>query len=468
MREFGNIAALVVGDVMLDSWLRGPSTRMAQEAPVPVVTVEHIEDAPGGAANCAVNLAVLGAQVRLIGVTGADGPGTALIGALLQHGVDTDGLIITRGRRTSIKRRVMTGGQIVARFDEENRLPLTPEIEREVVEQIHGLSPSASVVIACDYGGGLFTDAVRDALRDLPMLIVDAHDLAPWADCHPLAVLPNFEEAQRLLGETGHGDEPADFVAAQAGRLEDATGADLIVTTLDGEGTLLHQAGHEPHRTYARPTPNRMSTGAGDTFTATFALALAAGATPEEAADLAQTAASVVVHRPGTAVCTWDDLFEATQPEAVVPPERLPALLEAAPGPRARVVFTNGSFDVLNRGDVTYLQQARQLGDVLVVALNSDKSVEQLKGPDHLVNTLEDRAAVLRALGCVDHITVFDEETPAELIRMLRPDVYVTGGDDHPDVLPEAAVVKEYGGEVRVLDYVPDQSTTAITNRGRT
>jgi len=443
---------------------------MAQEAPVPVVSVEQIEDAPGGAANCAVNLAALGAQVRLLGVTAADPAGTTLTGALLRYGVDTDGLVIARGRRTAVKRRVMTGGQIVARFDEESRTPVPRDVEDELVELVRTFAPSADLVIACDYGGGVCTEAVREALRDLPTLIVDAHDLEPWKDCHPLAVLPNYGEVHRLLGESNHENhhngERVDFLTRESERLLEATGAQMVVTTLDGDGALPHPGGREPHRTYAKPAPNRMSTGAGDTFTATFALALASGSPPEEAADLAQTAAGVVVRRPGTAVCTWHDLLEAVQPEAVLAPERLAPLLDEVRERGRTVVFTNGCFDVLHRGHVAYLEQAKQLGDVLVVALNSDASVSRLKGPKRPVNTLEDRAAVLRGLGSVDHITVFEEDTPVDLIRLLRPDVYVKGGDYHTDLLTEAPVVRELGGEVQVLDYVPDQSSTSIINRG--
>ncbi|GAA4197883.1 D-glycero-beta-D-manno-heptose 1-phosphate adenylyltransferase [Microbispora amethystogenes] len=473
--RFGEVTAVVVGDVMLDSWLRGRTKRMAQEAPVPVVTIERIEDQPGGAANTAVNLAALGARVHMVGVTGAD-PAGATLNATLGR-LDIEGLVIVRSLRTPVKRRVLTDGQIVARYDEEDDAPLPEAAERELLDQITRLAAHADVIVACDYGGGVCTPAVRRLLCDLsveqsdgsrgaPVLVVDAHDVAAWRECRPKAVLPNYGEVVRLLGEGGDHDRVA-FLSARSEEIVEATGAELVVTTLDGQGTLLHRRGREPHRTFASPAPDTMSIGAGDTFTAAFSLGLAAGAVPERAADIAQAAASVVVRRPGTAVCTREDLAQALRPDVALPPGRLAACLERDRAEGRRVVFTNGCFDVLHRGHVACLEEAARLGDVLVVAVNGDAGVARLKGPGRPINRCEDRVAVLAAMGCVDYITVFDEDSPVELLRMVRPDVYVKGGDYHPDLLPEADLVRELGGEVRVLGYVPDRSTTAIVNRIR-
>jgi rfaE bifunctional protein kinase chain/domain/rfaE bifunctional protein nucleotidyltransferase chain/domain len=471
LNRFGEVTAVVIGDVMLDSWLRGHSRRMAQEAPVPVVTVEQSEDQPGGAANTAANLAALGARVHMVGVTGAD-PAGATLDVILGR-LDIDGLVTVPGRRTAVKRRVVTDHQIVARYDEEDDTPLPEAAERELIDRITRLAAGAGVVIACDYGGGVCTPAVRRALRDLstaggdsPILVVDAHDIGRWRECRPTAVLPNYAEVRRLLDEPGDHDRVA-FLSARSERLLAATGAGLVVTTLDGQGTLLHRRGRRPYRTYATPAPDTMSIGAGDTFTAAFALSLAAGADAEEAADIAQAAAGVVVRRAGTAVCTSEDLMQALRPDAAMPYDRLAASIRRYREEGKRIVFTNGCFDVLHRGHVACLKEAARLGDVLVVAVNSDAGVARLKGPQRPINKCEDRVAVLAALGCVDHIAVFDEDSPVELLRLVRPDVYVKGGDYHPDLLPEADLVRELGGEVRVLGYVPDRSTTAIVNRIR-
>jgi D-beta-D-heptose 7-phosphate kinase/D-beta-D-heptose 1-phosphate adenosyltransferase len=466
IERFTKLNVVVVGDVMLDSWLQGPATRMAQEAPVPVVSVERSEDAPGGAANTAVNLAALGAYVYMLGVVGDDPAGALLTGILRRHGVTG---LLKGDRRTAVKRRLMAGHQLVARYDEEDRSPISAGLADRLIARLRRLAPRADVVVACDYGAGVCTEAVRAALCGLPLLVVDAHDVRPWADCRPAAMLPNFAEVTRLLGDDGGRTDRVGFLTRASRRILDATRARMVVTTLDGEGTLLHRRGRRPYRTYAVPAPDHMSTGAGDTFTAAFALGLAAGGTPEESADVAQAAARVVVRRPGTAACTRHELVqELGSGGLAVPPDILVKKVAEHREQGDRIVFTNGCFDVLHRGHVTCLEQARSLGDVLVVAVNGDASVARLKGADRPINGCEDRVAVLSALDCVDYVVVFDEDSPAELIRLVRPDVYVKGGDYHPELLPEAGLVRELGGAVRVLEYVPDRSTTAIVNRIRT
>jgi rfaE bifunctional protein kinase chain/domain/rfaE bifunctional protein nucleotidyltransferase chain/domain len=465
IERFANLNVVVVGDVMLDSWLRGPATRMAQEAPVPVVSVERSEDAPGGAANTAVNLATLGAQVHMLGVVGDDAAGELLARSLRSYGIDG---LLTGDRPTAVKRRLMAAGQLVARYDEEDRSPIPERLARRLADRFQRLARHADVVVACDYAGGVFTDSVRAALRGFPLLVVDAHDLRPWARCRPSAVLPNYAEIVKLLGASDGRQDRVAFLTAQSQRILDATRADLVVTTMDGDGTLLHRRGREPYRTRSAPAPDHMSTGAGDTFTAAFALSLAAGATPEEAADAGQAAASVVVRRPGTAACTQHELVhELSTAGEGIPADLLVRKVEEHRRQGHTIVFTNGCFDVLHRGHVMCLEQAGALGDVLVVAVNGDESVSRLKGPDRPINAAEDRVAVLSALDCVDYVVVFDGDSPADLIRLVRPDIYVKGGDYHPDLLPEASLVRELGGQVQVLGYVPDRSTTAIVNRIR-
>ncbi|WP_198168253.1 PfkB family carbohydrate kinase [Herbidospora yilanensis] len=427
VRRFPGLTAVVVGDVMLDSWLQGQASRMAQEAPVPVVSVEQIEHAPGGAANTAANLAALGARVHLVGVAGADPAGTALIGALLRH--EVDGPIVTRSRRTAVKRRVMSGGQIVARYDEEDRSPISPQVEGELVAQIRELADVAHVVIVCDSGAGVCTEEVRRALSDLPMLVVDAYDPELWRDAGPAAVLARHDACDLL----------ADDCAP-------------IVVSDEGDGAVVHREGRPPYRT--RPASGDLvGAGAGDTFTAVFALALAAGADPATAADLAQAGADVVSRRPGTAVCDAADLLaELGRPRPAMPAKVLAERVAVEREQGRRIVFTDGCFDVLHPGHVTCLEQARRFGDVLVVGVRDDRSAARRKAPDRVVNTAEDRAAVLAGLGSVDYITLIEDDTPASLLKLIRPDVYVKGGGGHPDLLPEARLVRELGGEVHVVE----------------
>ncbi len=451
---------------MLDSWLAGPARRMAREAPVPVVSVQKVENMPGGAGNAAANLAAMGAEVRLAGAVGDDEHAATLARALAMRGVRAE-LLTVPGRRTAHKNRLVTSGQMVARYDEEDAAPLPRAAEERLVAWLREHVPGAALVIACDYGGGVCTPAVRQALAGARQLVVDAHTLAPWRPLSPTVVLPNYAEALRLLEEEGDDADRVGFLLSRSERLLEATGARIVVTTLDGDGALVHAAGREPYRTYAEPAPPHLTTGAGDTYAAAFALWLAEGATPEEAADAAQAAAGVVVRRPGTAICTRHELLRALrqQDQAVLTPERLARRLDAHRRGGERIVFTNGCFDVLHRGHVSYLEQARALGDVLVVAVNSDAGVSRLKGPGRPVNGCEDRMSVLAALADVDYVTSFEEDTPERLIRMFRPDVYVKGGDYTREMLPETPVVEALGGEVRVVGYVPDRSTTAIIER---
>jgi rfaE bifunctional protein nucleotidyltransferase chain/domain len=255
----------------------------------------------------------------------------------------------------------------------------------------------------------------------------------------------------------------ADLVAA-------AGGGDVVVT-LDVDGAVrlpADPAAPAQRTTTARPGPESRACGAGDTFTAALTAALAAGTGAEQALVLAQCAADVVVGQNGTAVCSAGALtarLAARDRGGLLGHRDLLAIVAEHRRRGSRIVFTNGCFDVLHRGHVAYLRQARALGDVLVVALNDDESVARLKGPERPVNPLEDRAGVVGAIDCVDLVTSFSEDTPAELIEALHPDVYTKGGDYTPQMLPETPIVERLGGEVRVLDYLSDHSTTAIMGR---
>ncbi|MGV9769761.1 D-glycero-beta-D-manno-heptose 1-phosphate adenylyltransferase [Microbacterium sp. NPDC003461] len=260
-------------------------------------------------------------------------------------------------------------------------------------------------------------------------------------------------------------------MAAAATEVLDAAGAERAIVTLDRDGTVLLErgaggTGAATHRTRARPAPEHQAAGAGDTFVAAAAVALAVGAAPAEAADFAQRAADVVVSRPGTAVCALADVHTpATGVPGTLDHDALRAALARERERGRTVVFTNGCFDLLHLGHTAHLRQAKELGDVLVVALNDDASVRRLKGPGRPVTPVEDRARVLEALESVDYVTVFREDSPSALLADLRPDIYAKGGDYVPEMLEETAVVRAYGGTVRILDFIPAHSTSEIVTR---
>jgi D-beta-D-heptose 7-phosphate kinase/D-beta-D-heptose 1-phosphate adenosyltransferase len=322
------------------------------------------------------------------------------------------------------------------------------------------------------------------------VLVVDARDPRSWAGTRPTAVTPNAEEAQLLLGANGPPAPPgrrAEHVVEHAAALLERSGADMVAATVDAEGAVLLRPGLPPHRVRVQPAAETTTTGAGDSFAAALLLALAAGADPAEAANLATTAADCVLHAAGTLVCdraallgrllpdlAWQD-HGRTGPEPgpdqgtdrVLPADELVRLVDRYRRTGLRIVFTNGCFDVLHIGHVAYLEEARRLGDVLVVGLNSDASVARLKGADRPVNPQEDRAALLAALQAVDHVTVFDEDSPAPLLERVRPDVYAKGGDYTPEMLPETPLVRQLGGEVRTLGYLSRRSSSRIIDRIR-
>jgi D-beta-D-heptose 7-phosphate kinase / D-beta-D-heptose 1-phosphate adenosyltransferase len=459
---------LVLGDAMVDGWLRGTADRVCREAPLPVVDLADTGYACGGAANTAANLAALGAQVRLVAAVGDDADGE-----LLHRLADAAGvvarLVRVPGRRTLTKRRLLAEGQIVARFDEGDTGPVPAAAARQLLAAVaEELSWGTDAVLVCDYGCGGLPDRLAELVAahrpETGLLAVDAHDLARWAVTRPDLVTPSFAEAVRLL-DPGAVAPPRDgaragWIEPWLGSVREAVGAGTVAVTMDVDGALVVDASGAPTRTTAaRPVPAAWSTGAGDSYLAAFTLALLAGAPTATAARLAQSAADSVLDSAGTAVCsihygasTVDDLVHRVQ---------------HARAAGARIVFTNGCFDVLHRGHVGYLSEARALGDRLVVAVNSDESVRRLKGPGRPVNPVEDRVAVLAALSCVDDVVVFEQDSPEALLTMLRPDVYVKGGDYRPELIPEAELVTGLGGEVRTLSYLPDRSTSAIIDRIR-
>lgn len=475
--RFAELTVVVVGDAVLDVYLQGSAERLCREGPVPVVRLDSRSDLPGAAANTAANVAALGATARLVGVTGRDWEGELLRSTLADHGVDTGALVDCEGRRTLSLHRLLAGAQLLARYDEGSTCALEGDAEEKVLDRLRHALAGADAVILSDYDHGVLTPRVLAALAEHQqrcphVLVVDSKNPARFRELAPTAVKPNWGEAVRMLGagELDGVSERAEGIAVHGDRLLELTGAQIAAVTLDTEGAIVFERGRPPHRTYAQGTPKETgSTGAGDTFVAALALALAAGAHTPAAAELASAGSAVVVGKAGTAMCSAAELRAQLvgRDKYLCDLDALAARVELYRQRGERILFTNGCFDILHRGHITYLNRAKNLADVLIVGLNDDDSVRRLKGPARPINPLEDRAQVLAALSCVDHIVPFSGDSPTEAIRAIRPDLYVKGGDYTVDRLPEASLVEELGGTVQLLPFMEDRSTTGIIERIR-
>jgi D-beta-D-heptose 7-phosphate kinase/D-beta-D-heptose 1-phosphate adenosyltransferase len=473
---FADLKVLVIGDAMLDCYLEGKTHRLCREAPVPVVNVAERRAVPGGAANTAVNARTLGGQVTFLSVVGNDADGESLCAALEEQGVNTEAVLAHPFRHTLVKTRVIASSHMIVRFDDGSTGALDPQTEDALVERLTALYPTCDALIISDYGYGILTPRVIGAITMLQamhprVLVADAKNLSVYHGVGLTAVKPNYSETVSLLGlpKVDGACARAEQMAPLGESVLEITGSRLAAVTLDSEGALMFEEGTLPYRTYAQPTPDSHAAGAGDTFVAAMTLALAAGADTQTVAEIASGAANIVVRRDGTTVCSMHELSEyfSVGAKFVADPARLAARLEEERQGCRRVVFTNGCFDILHRGHIAYLNRAKALGDVLVVGVNTDEGVRRLKGPTRPINSLEDRVQVLSALSSVDYLIAFNEDTPVELIRALRPDVFVKGGDYTRETLPEAAVVEAQGGVVQILPYIEDHSTTSMIERIR-
>lgn len=477
INAFADLKVVVLGEAILDSYLHGHSDRLCREAPVPVVSVSDCEDAPGGAANTAVNVHALGSQVHFLSVIGRDNAGARLRQALERHGVASDDLFIHAERRTLNKSRVLAGPQITVRFDQGSTDPLDWECEMAICRRLQMLWPTCDALIISDYGYGILTPCVIETLKQLQqqsprLLAVDTKVFDLYQDLGVTVVKPNYQECVNLLHLPALTDEEADRAAQMLEHKDDIlrlTGAQITAVTLDHDGAIFFGHDQPDYRLYTQPQPDSHAAGAGDTFLSALTLALAAAAPTHSAAEIAAAAAAIVVAESGTTACTAEMLRGTLAAADKYEPD-LAALADCLAVYRQqgrRIVFTNGCFDILHRGHISYLNQAKALGDVLIVGINGDESVRRLKGESRPINPLPDRARVLEALSCVDHIIPFHEDTPLPLIEAIRPDIFVKGGDYTRETLPEAPLVEELGGVVHLLPYLSDISTTTLISRIR-
>ncbi|SHK91156.1 bifunctional D-glycero-beta-D-manno-heptose-7-phosphate kinase/D-glycero-beta-D-manno-heptose 1-phosphate adenylyltransferase HldE [Halomonas caseinilytica] len=454
---------LVVGDVMLDRYLHGGTSRISPEAPVPVVRVEEDEDRPGGAANVALNIASLGARAALAGLVGDDDNADRLMHRLEDAGVSTH-FSRSPDIPTITKLRVMSRNQQLIRLDFEEGLGKVDTHGLSV--QVEEALPEADLVILSDYGKGTLSDVAALIARVRAAgkrVLVDpkGSDFSKYRGAS--VITPNLAEFETVMGPC-----PDDATLAARGEaLRAELELEALLITRSEKGMTLIREGFEPLHLPTRAREVFDVTGAGDTVIGVLGLALAAGHGFPEAMTLANLAAGLVVAKPGTATLSIAELYTALHGDklaefGVIDEAPLCDAVRAAQARGERVVMTNGCFDILHAGHVAYLEHARQLGDRLVVAVNDDASIARLKGASRPINPLARRMQVLAGLGAVDWVVPFAEDTPQRLIEAVLPDVLVKGGDYRPEQIAGGEAVRAAGGEVKVLGFEDGVSTTAM------
>jgi D-beta-D-heptose 7-phosphate kinase / D-beta-D-heptose 1-phosphate adenosyltransferase len=459
-----------VGDLMIDRFVYGEVTRVSPEAPIPVLARDRELVMLGAAGNVARNVAALGGHVCLVGLVGGDGEGhEALRLVAAEPGVE--GFVVTDAARpTTLKTRFVSGGQQLLRVDNEIAAPAEGEVEERLVRTIRDVAADVGLILLSDYGKGVVTPAVIAACRAAgARIIVDskARSFARYGEVD--IIKPNAAELAHATDMPTSTDEE---IAAALTHALSLCEARAILVTRSAKGISLAVRG-EPVRHFPG-TPKEVfdASGAGDTTLAALGLALAAKASIEDAAAFAMLASGVAVGKAGTAVVTPGELIEAALAAHQAPaeakvctPQRMAEEVARWKARGLRVGFTNGCFDILHKGHVAYLNQARSWCDRLIVGVNDDASVRRLKGETRPVNDLESRAVVLAGLGAVDLVVPFEADTPIELIELARPDVLIKGADYSEDQVVGAAQVRGWGGEVRLAQIVDGYSTTAALSR---
>ena len=466
---------LVVGDVMLDRYLGGDVERISPEAPVPVVRLNSHSEQFGGCANVAANLSGLGLTTFIAGYIGADLEGEGLAEKLKASGIHADCLVKLTDRPTTTKTRIMSGHQQMLRLDQECVGRYSDEQRQQLLNAILNLLDQQPIdaIIFSDYAKGVLDEEVCqkviEAARQKGIFVMvdpKGRDYNKYRGAH--ALTPNLREAADACAVSPH--QIAE-VLMRADGLRQQLGLEFIAVTRSEDGISLIGSDY----THNLPTVAKEVfdvSGAGDTVIATLTAALVAGLSPVEACELANRAAAIVVAKVGTVPVQLTELLESieisdslTQADKICDSGLLSQRIKNWRDSGDRIVFTNGCFDLLHAGHVTYLEKAKSLGQRLIVGLNTDRSISELKGPTRPVIQESDRARVIAALESVDAVVLFDDETPLELIKMLQPDILAKGSDYVKSQVVGASEVKNWGGRVVLIPLVTGRSTTNIITR---
>ncbi|MBM37682.1 MAG: bifunctional heptose 7-phosphate kinase/heptose 1-phosphate adenyltransferase [Woeseia sp.] len=463
--DFSKIHVVVVGDVMLDRYLFGATNQISPEAPVPIVHIHETDDRPGGAANVAVNLSSLGCSTCLIGKVGKDDAGKRLRDILDHKKIDCK-FHYTDDYPTITKTRVQSRGQQLIRFDEENAENID---ENEIVGTLKESISCADLVILSDYGKGTLNN-IEDMIAvcndaNIPVLI-DPKGNNFRRYCGASLLTPNQSEFEAVAGICSSEGEMIERARSMIADLE----LNAMLITRSEKGMLLIEAENEPVYLKAKAREVYDVTGAGDTVIATTAAAMASGCDIRWSAGLANVAAGLVVRKIGVASVTPLEISTALHERdeggrGVVNIDHLKAMVSEARKRGEKIIMTNGCFDILHAGHVSYLEEAKGLGDRLIVAVNDDASVKRLKGDQRPINSIDIRSSVLAGLASVDWVIPFQDDTPESLISDILPDVLVKGGDYNLNEIAGAKNVLKNGGEVKILAFRKGYSSSSIIDK---
>ena len=462
---------LVVGDIMLDNYFLGDIKRISPEAPVPIFRKKSDRSVPGGAANVAANLVAAGQKATIMSVVGEDECGRTLISLLNERRIETK-LLETSKRQTTQKTRFLAGNnQQVLRLDVEDTTPITTILCNKLLEKLQKHIKEFDLIILSDYMKGLMTydftqGVIKMANERLIPVIVDVKDPLVCKYKNAMLLKPNQKELHDLTGMPVDTDDEI-VIAAEFLRKE--CGNQYVLCTCGAKGMVLVGDQVEPFFLSADAREVFDVSGAGDTTIAYLAASLANNIRIHEAITIANYAAGIQVGKVGTSSVYIQEVREYLankkkgSSNKILRPSSLSTLRED--NKDKKIVFTNGCFDILHVGHIRYLEQASFLGDLLVIGVNSDASVRRLKGPGRPVNTAQDRMEILTALGFVDYVVLFEEDTPYELIKIIQPDILVKGGDYKPEEIVGRDIVEARGGKLEIISFVEGKSTTNIINK---
>jgi D-beta-D-heptose 7-phosphate kinase/D-beta-D-heptose 1-phosphate adenosyltransferase len=477
IKKFKSKKVLVIGELIIDAYFKGSCNRIAPEASVPVIDIQEKNYCLGGAANVAANLSALGAEVFFISVCGNDEHAEMAFKLLASAGIKSNLIVKSKKRSTLFKTRISSDSQLLVRFDEGSTALLDSDTEQLVIQQLKSIYAEIDGVFIADYGKGIMGTNLIDEIGKLnatgrKIIALDSKNTGQYFHIKPNLLKPNFQEAAALMDYKSSIRPALEEMYTWGESLYRKTAAEAIFLTLDEQGVCVFDQGKFRFHKAVLAVANPSVSGAGDTFLATAMMAFASGADLASVTGLAITAAHQVVSKPQTAVLNLTEWMQgfSSQSKLMQNQKYIREAVALLKIQGKKIVFTNGCFDILHSGHVSYLKGAKARGDVLIVGLNNDESIKRLKGESRPINKLQDRVEVLSELSCIDFIIPFGkagDDTPKSLLKLVKPNVFVKGGDYQGKYLPEGEILKKMGCEIIFLPMVAGRSTTKTISKIR-